>query len=74
MISKELEAEILRLARVEGWTIATQLGVHDDAVERVLSEEGRPRPSFVRPTLLDPYVVFIEETLRRYPKLRASRL
>jgi len=77
MISRELEAEILRLARVEGWsiwTIATQLGVHHDAVERVLSEDGRPRPSFVRPTLLDPYLAFIEETLRRYPKLRASRL
>ena len=77
MISSELEAEILRLSRVEGWpvgTIATQLGVHHDAVERVLREEGRPRPSFVRPTLLDPYLAFIEETLRRYPNVRASRI
>ena len=37
MISRELEAEILRLSRVEGWstwTIATQLGVHHDEPPR----------------------------------------
>ncbi len=77
MIAKELEAEILRLSRVEGWsigTIARQLGLHHQTVERVLDGDGRPRPAFVRPTLLDPYLSFIAETLRRFPTLRASRL
>jgi transposase len=77
MIPKELEAQILRLSRVEGWsigTIARQLGVHHESVERVLSADGRPRPTFVRASLLDPYLSFIEETLRRFPTLRASRL
>lgn len=77
MIAPEIEAEILRLSRAEGWsvgTIARQLGVHHDTVERVLTSDGRPRASFVRPSLIDPYVAFIEETLRRYPTVRASRL
>ena len=77
MISKELQAQILRLHHVEGWpveTIASQLGVHHDVVERVIEQEGPPRPVIVRPSILDPYLPFIEETLRRYPRLRASRL
>jgi transposase len=77
VIPKELETRILLMWRVEGWpvgTIATQLGVHPDVVERVIASEGRPRPRFLRPTILDPYLPFIEETLRRFPKLRASRL
>jgi len=77
VIPKELEAQILRLRHVEGWpigTIAHQLGLHHDAVERVIEQEGTPRPAIVRPSIVDPYLPFIEETLRRYPKLRASRL
>lgn len=77
MISKELEAKILLLWKVEGWpvgTIATQLGVHADVVNRVIVQDGKLRPHFVRPTILDPYLCFIEETLRRFPKLRARRI
>jgi transposase len=77
VISKELEAEILRLSQVEGWkvgTIATQLGLHHGSVERVLAEQTQPRSRLVRATLLDPYLAFIEDTLRRFPGLRASRL
>ncbi len=77
MISKELEAQILRLHHAERWpvgTIAVQLGVHPDAVERVLQQEGTPRPRIVRPSMLETYLPFIEETLRRWPSLRASRL
>lgn len=77
MISKELETRIVLLARSEGWpvgTIATQLGLHADVVLRVLSRQGRPEPRLVRPTIVDPYLPFIHDTLRRFPKLRASRL
>jgi len=77
VISKDLEAQILRLHHAERWpvgTIAVQLGVHPDAVERVIAQEGLPRPRPVRPSMLEPYLPFIEETLRRWPTLRASRL
>lgn len=40
--SYEVEAEIRRLAHAEGWprgTIANQLGVHHEVVERVLDAE-----------------------------------
>lgn len=78
VISKDTEAEVLRLFRVEKWkvgTICSQLGVHRDVVKRVVRsfEEGNSeRPS--RPKMVDPYLPFIEETLRKYPRLRASRL
>ena len=77
MIDPRIEAEILRLYHVEKWkrgTIATQLGVHHDAVDRVLSNEGVPRPRLSRPSKIDEYLPFILETLRRHPKLTASRL
>lgn len=73
----ELEAEIVRLHYAEHWpvgTIATQLAVHPDVVRRVLGL-GAPRaPSQLRPKLVDPYRDFIDDTLRRYPRLRATRL
>src|SRR5690554_2156565 len=78
MITKEQEAEILRLHHVEKWlvgTIAGQLQVHHTTVQRVLRRHGvtsevvHPRPSIV-----DPYKAMIVEQLEKYPKLRASRL
>lgn len=78
MISRDLEAKILRLAQVEGWpvgTISAQLELHHDTVERVLGQAGLPRPErVVRPSILDPYRDFIAETLKTYPRLAASRL
>ena len=77
MIDPKLEAEILRLYHVEKWkhgTIASQLGVHHDVVERVLSNEGVPRPRLARPSKIDDYLPFILDTLRRWPKLTARRL
>jgi len=77
MISKDTEAQILRLYQTEAWpvgTIATQLCVHEDVVRRVLKAKLTPRPRPVRPTMLDPYLPFIEETLRRWPTVCASRL
>src|SRR5689334_9992711 len=73
----ELEAEIVRLHYAEHWrvgTIATQLAVHPDVVRRVLGLGMHRSASQLRPTLVDPYREFIDDTLRRYPKLRATRL
>lgn len=78
MISREREAEVLRLHHAEKWpigTIAAQLGLHHSTVKRVLAQAGRevglrsPRPSIV-----DPYIPFILEQLKKYPRLTASRL
>jgi transposase len=78
MINCEREAEILRLHGAEKWpigTIAAQLGVHHSTVRRVLAQAGleaglcSPRPS-----IADPYIPFILELLKKYPRLRASRL
>ena len=78
MISRALEAEILRHYHAEHWrigTIATQLRIHHSTVRRVLAQAGVPvTQSAVRPSIAAPYVVFIVETLTKYPTLRASRL
>jgi transposase len=74
----EVEAEIRRLHFAEHWrvgTIATQLGVHADVVRRALGL--LPPPDAVvrqRTTLIAPYLPFIEDTLRQYPRLRATRV
>ncbi len=73
----ELGAEILRLHYAEHWpvgTIATQLDAHPDQVRRVLGLGDARAPSQLRTRLIDPYQPFIDDTLRRYPKLRATRL
>jgi hypothetical protein len=78
MISRALEAEILRLYHTEHWpigTIATQLRVHHSTVRRVLAATGMPTAQkTVRPSLVEPYLAFIVETLTKFPTLRASRL
>ena len=77
-IPPELEAKIMRYFHVEKWlvgTIAKQLGIHRNTVDRVLSQAGLPkaeRPS--RPSMLDPYLPFVVETLEQFPQLTASRL
>ena len=75
-ISRELEAEILRLYHAEGWrigTVACQLRVHRDTVRRVLGKAGI-EPRYPRPSMIEPFVPFIEDTFARFPTLRASRL
>jgi hypothetical protein len=77
-LSPELEAKILRYYHVEKWrigTIARQLHVHHDTVQRVLRRAGVPLPErAARPSKVDPYLPFIRETLERFPTLTASRL
>ena len=78
MISRALEAEILRLYRTEGWpigTIARQLRVHHVTVRRVLWQSGVPAVrEAARTSKIDAYIPFILDTFARYPTLRASRL
>lgn len=78
MITPERAADILRLYHAEKWkpgTIARQLEVHHNTVRRVLAQAGQA-PGFdsTRASLVDPFVALIEQTLAKYPTLRASRL
>ena len=77
-IPVETEHEIRRLHDVEKWkpgTIASELGVHSDVVERVLDRGAcAARVAPPRPRRIDPYVGFIDETLKSHPRLRATRL
>jgi len=78
MIPPEREAEILRLYHAEKWrvgTIATQLGVHHSTVRRVLTQAGVPvAEQSLRSSIADPFLPFIPATLKKYPRLCASRL
>jgi transposase len=78
MISKETEAEVVRLFHGERWpigTIAGQLGLHHTTVQRVLRQTGvEAKVVAPRPSMVDPYVPFIVEQLTKYPDLRSSRL
>jgi transposase len=78
MISKETEADILRLFHAEKWpvgTIARQLGVHHTTVQRVLQQTGVEIAAVTpRPSMADPFLPFIVEQLEKYSGLRASRL
>ena len=78
-VPRETEAAILRLHYGEHWpygTIATQLGVHIDVVRRVLNRPpaGAAAPTARRPSVIQPYAEFIEQSLQQYPKLLATRL
>lgn len=78
MISKDREAEILRLFYAEKWkvgTIASQLALHHTTVQRVLTQSGvSPKAASPRSSMVDPYIAFILEVLTKYPRLHASRL
>ncbi len=77
-IPQDLEGKILRHLEVEKWPVGTaaqQLGVHHSVVERVRNQAGLPvveRPP--RSSILDPYLAFLHDTLKSYPRLCASRL
>lgn len=76
-VSKEVEVEIRRLHFGEHWpvgTVATQVAVHVDVVKRVLGLlEARPTTA-LRPRAVDAYVGVIDDTLKKYPSLRSTRL
>ena len=77
MIPDELSQQILRLHFVDGWavgTIARQVRVHHTTVRRVLDSRGISPRIVMRPSIVDPYLPFIRETLDKWPTLPASRL
>ena len=78
MIPPDKAAEIRRLFFAEHWpkgTIAAQLGVHPDVVDRVVGPLGpEPKVASPRPSVLDPFKPVIEETLKTYPRLTSTRL
>ncbi len=78
MISAEQYAQIRRLFFAEHWkvnTIATELGLHHDTVERAIEADRFVRAARqFRSSLLDPYKPFIDDVLERHPRLRATRL
>jgi len=77
MIPEDLEQQVLRLHYVEHWTVGTiarQLGIHHSTVARVLREHGVPKPVAVRPSMVDPFLPFLHDTLKEYPTIPASRL
>jgi len=77
-IAPELRAQILRLYQAERWrigTIANQLHLHRDTVQRVIAQACVMRPdAALRPSQIDAYLPFIRETLAKFPTLTASRL
>src|SRR4051812_29228678 len=78
-VSLATEAEIRRLFFAEHWkrgTIAAQLALHADIVERVIGHLG-PQPKQAPPCVPAPierFVGFLDETLARYPRLVGTRL
>jgi transposase len=77
-ITPECEAKILRYYHVEKWrvgSISRQLGVHHTTIKRVLAQTGIPKPELLpQPSMIDPFLPFILQTLEKYPTLTASRL
>ncbi|MFA6315720.1 MAG: IS21 family transposase [Candidatus Paceibacterota bacterium] len=77
-ITPDLTAQILRYHHAERWpagTISTQLNVHRETVMRVLTQAGvAPIVPTQRPSGVTPYMPFIEQTLKQFPNLTASRL
>lgn len=77
-VTREVEVEIQRLARAEGWavgTIASELGVHHDVVERVLdAEHAAVKERAPRSSKLDTYKPFVHGVLEKHPRLRATRI
>jgi len=78
MIPDDLRSRVRRLFFAEHWkigTIAQQLSVHHDAVERALDPKSFSNRRYAaKAAALEPYKPFIVATLEQYPTLRATRL
>jgi transposase len=77
MISPETRTQIRRYFYAEHWkvgTIATELGVHPDAVRNAIEAERFKNARPLRASLVDPYAGFIRQTLDQHPRLRATRI
>ncbi len=77
MISPETRAQIRRYFYAEHWkvgTIASELGVHPDAVRNAIESERFKNSKPLGVSVLDPYIEFIRHTLDQHPRLRATRI
>ncbi len=77
MIPPETHVEIRRYFYAEHWkigTIARELGIHPDAVRKAIVSDRFHRGQELRPSILDPYVAFVRQTLDQHPRLRATRI
>lgn len=77
MMTPEEATEAKRLFYGEHWkigTISRQLGRHPDAIKRAVNADSFKRKARILPRKIGPYIDFIEETLKQYPTLRATRI
>jgi hypothetical protein len=77
MMTPETNVEIRRYFYAEHWkigTIAQALGIHPDAVRHAIGSDHFNRASALRPSIMDPYLEFVRQTLDRHPGLRATRI
>ena len=77
MMSPEEIATARRLFFAEHWkvgTISEQLQRHPDAIKRALAADSFWFRKRQGPSRLDPYLGFIEDTLKQYPRLCATRV
>ncbi|HLO25001.1 MAG TPA: IS21 family transposase, partial [Geobacteraceae bacterium] len=77
MIDKETRARIRHLFYAEHWkigTIASELALHSDTVRDAVEADRFSKIRTPRPSLADPYLEFVRETLERHPRLRATRI
>lgn len=77
MIPPETRVQIRRYFYAEHWkigTIAQALNVHPDTVRRAIEVERFQHAEPLRPSIVDPYLPFVRETLEQHPRLRATRL
>lgn len=77
MISPEIRAAIRRYFYAEHWkigTIASELGVHPDAVRNAIESQRFQNPKPLGSSVVDPYMEFVRDTLEQHPRLRATRI
>ena len=77
MISPETRAQIRRYFYAEHWkvgTIASELGVHADAVRNAIEADRFRSARPIRSSIVDPWLGFIRQTLDQHPRLCATRI
>jgi transposase len=78
MIAPDVIVKIRHLYFAEHWkigTIASQLGLHHDTVRAAIGADSFNRARREQSNQLTaPYVEFIRQTLKEYPRLRATRI
>ena len=77
MTNPETRVEIRRYFYAEHWkigTIARELNIHPDAVRHAIESDHFHSGQALRPSITDPYLEFVRQTLDQHPRLRATRI